>query len=160
MPIFNTIHQLNNYVENVTMKEIGMVTEIYAEDVLIEKINDTVYRRKPKANYERTFSMLKSVSAFLTRNGRDRSVEVYPDTAKMNNEYPSYYTKGGKLDNRDSIVKWLDWGHGGFYKGNKVDYKGNGFMQKAMLKLEKTLLSKISQQLKLSGYIMDRESDT
>ena len=156
MPIFNSIRELDLYLNQVTLPEIA---EIVAEDVeflLNETIEETVYSNINLVDteyYQHTFGLRDSADSIVYRKGNEAEAEVYVKPKAM---YSSYYD--GSMDNRGHIVGWLNDGHKGFYKNSEVDYQGRNFIERTFKKMfaGSRVKKTVQNALKLRGYVISR----
>ena len=156
MPIFNSIRELDLYLNQITLPEIA---EIVAEDVeflLNETIEETVYSNINLVDteyYQHTFGLRDSAKSVVARNKDQHEAVVY---VAPKEEYPSYYS--GSDNNKKNIVGWLNDGHKGFYKNSEVDYQGRNFIERTFKKMfaGSRVKKTVQNALKLRGYVISR----
>lgn len=150
--------ELFDYVKNVTIPEIIEYMENISEEELTESLRDTVYNNT-SGSYDNTFSLLNAVRPITVKTSSlgevEASIETFIDENLMDYNYESFYENGNE-DNRKFIVGWLNDGHGGYYKGNVINYEGRHFVEKAQEKINKTAKSRLSKFLKGIGYKLSK----
>ena len=154
MPIFNSIRELNLYVNNVTLPEIAEIASDDVEFLLNETIDETVYsdiNLIDNEYYQHTFGLRDSAKSEVKKVKNEHEAIVYVDPKE---KYPSYYT--GSLDNSGNIIGWLNDGHKGFYKNSEIDYKGRNFIERTFMKMFKGGRTKkvIQNELRSQGYVI------
>ncbi len=158
MPIFETLSETFKYVREVTMVEIADEGGDIAEEKLNARVEQNLYANVNSSDfYENTFGLRNTAMSQQVRygNGVENNgllVDIFLDP-KSN--YPSYY---GGQNQSEMIVQFLDQGHGGFYKGIKIDYEGRNIFNDTMKDLKKggSLKSGIQDKLKKLGYVITR----
>lgn len=158
MPLFETKEQISAYVKTVTIPEIEAMIRENNELILTEELLDTVYANANNSSYDNTYSLLGAVDTtnVSVSQGVNTEVNLYTwiDPNKMDYNYHSYLNEdgsikyeGGNYDNRNSIVEWLNNGHGGVRT-----YIGKYFIESAQKLVNKTTKSYVSKGLKALGY--------
>jgi len=165
MPTFTTISQLTSYVKEVTIKrDIIPVVKIVSQEKLNERVEselyDNVALNGDSEFYDNTFGLRNNAISKVNEYGNGISndsnmVSTYVDP---DGKYPSHYK--GNEDNSKNIVKWLNDGHKGYYKGYTINDEGRNFIDKAQKDLTTggELKKRITAKLKRLGYIMSRQS--
>lgn len=159
MPIFDTINNLQFYVQNVTIPQIADIVETETKDELNKQVEDKLYKNAfiDDDFYQHSFGLRNSAMAEMMEIGNNRVgkgifIDIYLDP-KSN--YYSYY---GNQNVTDKIVDFLNDGHRGYYKSRSIEYKGRGFFESTYQNLVKgnKLKNRISQRLKQLGYQLSR----
>lgn len=124
MPIFETLSEIENYIVNVTNKEVAEHASKLAIKVMNEVIEDTVYKNPSHmrgGTYENTYGLMDNAVADIYRygsgiinTGQMIDVGIIP-----NGDYPSQPGYGEQYGNNNArIVEWLNYRtNGGMYKG-------------------------------------------
>jgi len=155
MPIFEGRADLMAYVQNVTLPEISEKIENINEDILQEKIRTNVYSNASSSDfYENTFSLLNALNSSSIKYGSDIDIQTFIDENMLTYNYESYYD--GNADNRENIVKWLNDGHGGYYKGYSINYEGRHFIEDSQKEINLTMKKRISNFLRNIGYKLSK----
>lgn len=168
MPVFDTIKNLQLYIQNVTIPQIADVVETEVKNELNKQVEKTVYKDAfvgvNDEFYSHSFGLRDSAMADIMSIGNNLVgkglfLDIYL------NPKSSYYSEDGTENVTSWIVELLNDGHGngtpnkgGYYKGKAINYKGRGFFELTYQNLIKSgeLKKTIKNRLKQLGYQISR----
>jgi hypothetical protein len=167
MPIFDTLSQLDNYIINVTNKEIADYAGKLAVRITNEVILDTVYHNPSSfrgGSYENTYGLMDSATSNIYRYGSGvvDTGQMVDVTITPKGDYPSHplYTSLNN-NNNDKIVEWLNYRtKGGMYKGFSMKPPNYLIFDKARARLVEggLLKSYVQNFLKARSYVISKRS--
>lgn len=165
MPVFDTVNNLQFYVQNVTIPQIADVVQTELKNELNEQVEKTLYNDAYSGVdddfYSHTFGLRNSAMSEIMNIGNNRVgkglfIDIYLDP-KSN--YYSYYPEGLNTNVTDKIVGWLNDGFsGGRYKEFTINGKKRGFFESTYNNMIKSgkLKSIIKNNLRRLGYQLSR----
>jgi hypothetical protein len=164
MPIFNTLKALDNYIVNVTNKEIAEHSSRLAVNLMNEVIIETIYKNPSHMKggiYENTYGMLDKATATINRygSGIDNTGTSVDITINPDGEYPNMY--GDVRNNNDMIVSWLNHrAKGGYYNSRPIKPQNYDMFGKLNIKLtsDRRLKTYIQNFLRAKGYVISKRS--
>lgn len=159
MPIFDTITNLQLYVENVTIPQISDIVETEVKEELNKQVEEKVYKNAFVNDefYQHTFGLKDSAESERMKIGNSRIGKgIYIDIYL--NPKSSYYSYYGNVNITNKIVDFLDSGHKGYYKSRAINFKGRGFFESTYQNLMKggKLKKTVINRLKQLGYQISR----
>lgn len=159
MPIFESLSDVFDYVRKETMVEIADEGSKVSEEKLNARVEQNLYAKVNTSDdfYQNTYGLRNSAMSHQTRygNGVENNGLLVDVFLEPKGNYQSYYGGQSQIDN---IVEFIDQGHGGYYKGVKIDYEGRNIFDDTMKDLKKggSLKKTIQEKLKRLGYVITR----
>lgn len=142
----DTLSQLMAIIKSNVESAVKEDLAIEAEKELDKNMDSTVY--KPTDNYstyQHTHAMRNAIDNEVKSSGSEIELEVFSNPEKMLYDYPSVSKKSSQ-DNRDMIVGWLNYGHGGIW-----DYPEQLFIEKTQESMNSNAKKILKKALKKRG---------